>query len=94
MPREAETTRREGDESREETERRRLVDWPIAKVADRCCCCCLLLGRAEAETAIAARGAQERTGALTKGEVAREAMVYFWSSSARRKMFKRKAKEK
>lgn len=53
LPREAETTRREGDESKEETERRRL-DWPLANVADRCC---LLLGTAEAETAIAVRGA-------------------------------------
>ena len=80
MPREADTTRA-GDESKEETERRRL-DWPTASVvvvvvvvkADRCC---LLLGRAEAETAIAARGVQERTGALTRGQEAREAMAVF-----------------
>lgn len=79
LPREAETTRA-GDESKEETERRRL-DWPTASVvvvvvvkADRCC---LLLGRAEAETAIAARGVQERTEALTRGQEAREAMAVF-----------------
>lgn len=77
LPREAETTRA-GDESKEETERWRL-DWPTASVvvvvkADRCC---LLLSRAEAETAIAARGVQERTGALTRGQEAREAMAIF-----------------
>ena len=81
LPREAETTRRGGDESGEETERRRL-DWPIANVTDRCC---LLLGRAEAETAIAVRGAKERTGALAKGEEAREAMFIFWSNSAEKR---------
>ena len=90
MPREAETTRREGDESREETERRRLVDWPIANEADRCC---MLLGRAEAEAAIAARGEQERTGALTKGEVAREAILVYWSE-IRRRRFKEGEKER
>ena len=74
LAREAETTR-EGDGSREETERRRL-EWPSVVIVEADCCC-RLLGRAEAETAIAARGAQDRTGALARGQEAREAMAVF-----------------
>ena len=94
LPREAETTRREGDESREETERRRL-DWPttasVVVEADRCC---LLLGRAEAEAAIAARGAQERTGALARGQEAREAIVIFLSRGGEKRIKRRRERER
>jgi len=78
LPREAETTREAGEESSDETDERRRLDWIAAAVeADRCC-----LGPAitEAETAIALLEEHERTGALARGQKAREVMVVLWSN--------------
>ena len=92
LPREAETTRAGDESSSEEAERRRLDDWPnvVVEAADRCC-----LGRAdEAEMAIAARGAQERAGALARGQEAREAMVIFRVEEAETKRRRERERRK